>query len=74
MASCLYFGSYLRLSYRTLRLFFLVRLGNSGLKVSKIILGTMQYGLKGWAEWVLDEEEAIQHIKYAYVYGASHTK
>ena len=46
---------------------FVVRLGNSGLKVSKIILGTMQYGLKEWADWVLGEEEAIKHIKYAYV-------
>ena len=45
---------------------FVVRLGNSGLKVSKIILGTMQYGLKEWADWVLGEEEAIKHIKYAY--------
>ena len=44
-----------------------VRLGNSGLKVSKIILGTMQYGDKAWAQWVLDEESAIEHIKYAYV-------
>ncbi|KAH8077108.1 aryl-alcohol dehydrogenase [Cristinia sonorae] len=43
-----------------------VRLGNSGLKVSKIILGTMQYGDKGWQEWVLGEDEAIEHIKYAY--------
>ncbi|EKM50914.1 uncharacterized protein PHACADRAFT_262804 [Phanerochaete carnosa HHB-10118-sp] len=43
-----------------------VRLGNSGLKVSKIILGCMSYGLKGWADWVLDEEEAIKHIKYAH--------
>lgn len=43
-----------------------VRLGNSGLKVSKIILGTMQYGLKEWADWVLGEEEAIKHIKYAW--------
>lgn len=43
----------------------LVRLGNSGLKISKIILGTMQYGLKEWADWVLDEEEAVKHIKYA---------
>ena len=42
-----------------------VRLGNSGLKVSKIILGTMQYGDKNWQEWVLDEEQAIEHIKYA---------
>lgn len=43
-----------------------VRLGNSGLKVSKIILGTMQYGSKVWQKWVLDEEEAIKHIKIAY--------
>ena len=43
-----------------------VRLGNSGLKVSKIILGTMQYGSSQWQEWVLEEEEAIKHIKYAY--------
>ena len=45
----------------------LVRLGNSGLKISKIILGCMSYGDKRWAEWVLPEEEAIEHIKYAYV-------
>ena len=44
-----------------------VRLGNSGLKVSRIILGTMQYGHKGWQEWVLEEDEAIKHIKFAYV-------
>ncbi|CAL1697806.1 unnamed protein product [Somion occarium] len=44
-----------------------VRLGKSGLKVSKIILGTMQYGHKGWQEWVIDdEEEAAKHIRYAY--------
>lgn len=42
-----------------------VRLGTSGLKVSKIILGTMQYGDKGWQDWVLEEEEAIEHIKFA---------
>uniref|UniRef100_A0A5K1K6Q8 Cell surface hydrophobicity-associated protein n=1 Tax=Ganoderma boninense TaxID=34458 RepID=A0A5K1K6Q8_9APHY len=42
-----------------------VRLGKSGLKVSKIILGTMQYGSTDWASWVLPEEEAIKHIKFA---------
>ena len=42
-----------------------VRLGNSGLKVSKIILGTMQYGHKDWQKWVLEEKEAIEHIKFA---------
>ncbi|KAH0581088.1 hypothetical protein H2248_012220 [Termitomyces sp. 'cryptogamus'] len=43
-----------------------VCLGNSGLKVSRIILGTMQYGTSNWQEWVLGEEEAIKHIKFAY--------
>lgn len=37
------------------------------MKVSKIILGTMQYGDKGWQGWVLPEEEGIKHIKYASV-------
>ncbi|KAG2015689.1 hypothetical protein CC2G_008934 [Coprinopsis cinerea AmutBmut pab1-1] len=46
-----------------------VRLGNSGLKVSKIILGTMSYGSPEWQKWVLGEEEGIQHIKYAYEAG-----
>ncbi|KAF9012488.1 aryl-alcohol dehydrogenase [Cyathus striatus] len=46
-----------------------VRLGNSGLKVSKIILGTMQYGSTEWQDWVLGEEEAIKHIKVAYEAG-----
>lgn len=43
-----------------------VRLGKSGLKVSKIILGTMQYGDPNWQGWVLPEEEAVNHIKAAY--------
>lgn len=42
-----------------------VRLGKSGLKVSKIILGTMQYGDPNWQGWVLPEEEAVNHIKAA---------
>ncbi|WWD05780.1 hypothetical protein V865_003863 [Kwoniella europaea PYCC6329] len=46
-----------------------VRLGKSGLKVSKIILGCMSYGVKrpqdGWT-WVLEEEEALKHLKHAY--------
>ncbi|GJE95552.1 aryl-alcohol dehydrogenase [Phanerochaete sordida] len=46
-----------------------VRLGNSGLKISKIILGTMQYGDKGWQQWALGEEDAVEHIKYAYEHG-----
>jgi len=43
-----------------------VRLGQSGLKVSKIILGCMTYGTPQWQEWVLGEEEGLQHIKAAY--------
>ncbi|KAH7338035.1 Aldo/keto reductase [Rhizoctonia solani] len=46
-----------------------VRLGKSGLKVSRIILGLMSYGSKEWAGWVLEEEEAIKHIKKAYDLG-----
>ncbi|KAI0064016.1 Aldo/keto reductase [Artomyces pyxidatus] len=43
-----------------------VRLGGSGLKISKIILGTMQYGDPSWQDWVKGEEEACEHIKAAY--------
>jgi len=43
-----------------------VRLGQSGLKVSKIILGTMSYGSTNWQKWLLGEEEGIKHIKAAY--------
>ncbi|KAJ1305387.1 hypothetical protein OPQ81_000402 [Rhizoctonia solani] len=46
-----------------------VRLGNSGLKVSRIILGLMSYGNKDWSAWVLDEEEGVKHIKAAYDLG-----
>ncbi|KAJ7208353.1 Aldo/keto reductase [Mycena pura] len=44
-----------------------VRLGNSGLKVSRIILGCMSYGDPKWGgNWVLPEEEGTKHIKAAY--------
>jgi aryl-alcohol dehydrogenase-like predicted oxidoreductase len=49
-----------------------VRLGKSGLKVSKIILGCMSYGTDQWQPWVLGEEEGIAQIKFAYVADASH--
>ena len=42
-----------------------VRLGKSGLKVSRIILGCMQFGNPGWAPWVLGEDAAVEQIKYA---------
>ncbi|KAK6843474.1 NADP-dependent oxidoreductase domain-containing protein [Apiospora arundinis] len=47
------------------------RLGSSGLKVSKIILGCMTFGSSTWegSPWVLDEEESLQVIKAAYDHG-----
>ena len=44
-----------------------VNLGNSGLRVSKLILGCMSYGSPEWQKWVLGEEEAMLHIKAACV-------
>ncbi|KAG8923484.1 hypothetical protein FRC02_011113 [Tulasnella sp. 418] len=46
-----------------------VRLGNSGMKVSRIILGCMSYGDPRWQGWVLGEAEALEHIKHAYDLG-----
>ncbi|KAF7375750.1 Aldo-ket-red domain-containing protein [Mycena sanguinolenta] len=47
-----------------------VRLGTSGLKVSRIILGCMSYGHPKWGgNWVLGEEEASKHIAAAYAAG-----
>ena len=34
------------------------RLGKTGLRVSRVCLGTMTYGSKQWRDWVLDEDEA----------------
>ncbi|CCO29577.1 Putative aryl-alcohol dehydrogenase C977.14c [Rhizoctonia solani AG-1 IB] len=45
------------------------RLGSSGLKVSRIILGAMSYGTPDWQGWVLNEEEGLKHIKAAYDVG-----
>ncbi|KAH8779974.1 NADP-dependent oxidoreductase domain-containing protein [Diaporthe sp. PMI_573] len=44
------------------------RLGKSGLKVSKIILGCMSFGSSKWegSPWVLDEEESFKVIKAAW--------
>lgn len=46
-----------------------VRLGNSGLKVSRIILGCMTYGSTKWQGWLLGEKEGLEHIKFAYENG-----
>lgn len=55
-----------------------VRLGKSGLRgaftiellcgayvtyVSELVLGCMSYGDKRWAEWVLEGDEAVEHMK-----------
>ncbi|MGH8909091.1 MAG: aldo/keto reductase [Egibacteraceae bacterium] len=42
-----------------------VRLGSTGLKVSKICLGMMSYGDPGWRDWVLDEEVARPLVRHA---------
>ena len=42
-----------------------VNLGSTGLKVSRICLGTMTYGSKKWREWVLEEKESRPFIQRA---------
>jgi len=42
-----------------------VNLGRTGLKVSKICLGTMTYGSTAWRDWMLDEDTGRTYIKRA---------
>jgi aryl-alcohol dehydrogenase-like predicted oxidoreductase len=42
-----------------------VNLGSTGLKVSRICLGTMTYGSKRWREWVLELDESRPFIQRA---------
>ncbi len=42
-----------------------VRLGRTGLRVSRICLGTMTYGTSKWRDWILDEDESRPFIKRA---------
>jgi 1-deoxyxylulose-5-phosphate synthase len=42
-----------------------VNLGSTGLKVSRICLGTMTYGSKKWREWVLEEQESRPFFRRA---------
>jgi aryl-alcohol dehydrogenase (NADP+) len=42
-----------------------VRLGRTGLKVSRLCLGTMTYGTPEWRPWVLDEAASRPFIKRA---------
>ena len=42
-----------------------VRLGQTGLRVSRICLGMMTYGSSTWRPWVLDEEQGRPFVKRA---------
>ena len=46
-----------------------VNLGRSGLKVSRLCLGTMTYGSSAWRSWVLDEQQSRPFIRRAYELG-----
>jgi len=42
-----------------------IRLGNTGLKVSRLCLGMMTFGSSKWRPWVLDEEQSRPFIRKA---------
>ena len=42
-----------------------VRLGRTGLEVSRLALGCMSYGDPGWRPWILGEESARPHFRRA---------
>lgn len=42
-----------------------IRLGNSGLNVSKVCLGTMNMGSKEWKPWIYNEEESEPIVRHA---------
>ena len=46
-----------------------VRLGSTGMKVSRIALGMMTYGAKSWREWVLEWDESKPLIQRAFEAG-----
>jgi len=46
-----------------------VRLGKTGMRVSRICLGMMSYGASKWREWVLDEEESRPFVRRALEHG-----
>jgi predicted aldo/keto reductase-like oxidoreductase len=45
------------------------RLGKSGLKISKVVLGAMSFGHKDWRDWVLEEKEALPLLEHAWKVG-----
>jgi aryl-alcohol dehydrogenase-like predicted oxidoreductase len=46
-----------------------VRLGKTGLKVSRLCLGCMTYGSASWRDWVLDDAEARPFYRQAWEAG-----
>jgi aryl-alcohol dehydrogenase-like predicted oxidoreductase len=46
-----------------------VNLGTTGLKVSKICLGTMTFGSPEWRDWVMGEADSLPFIKRALDHG-----
>src|SRR5207248_1653016 len=46
-----------------------INLGSTGLKVSRLCLGTMTYGSKRWRQWVLEEEESRPFLRRALEFG-----
>ena len=42
-----------------------VRLGSTGLKVSRLCLGCMTYGSKKWRDWVLEEDDSRPFFRRA---------
>ena len=46
-----------------------VNLGRTGLKVSRLCLGTMTYGDKSWRDWILTEEESRPFYRQAWEAG-----
>jgi aryl-alcohol dehydrogenase-like predicted oxidoreductase len=48
-----------------------VRLGATGLRVSRICLGMMSYGSPTWRDWILDEEQAEPLVRRAVELGVT---
>ena len=46
-----------------------VRLGNTGVRVSRICLGVMTYGTPQWRPWVLDEAQSRPFLERALAHG-----
>jgi aryl-alcohol dehydrogenase (NADP+) len=48
-----------------------IRLGKTGLQVSRLCLGTMTYGTPEWRPWVLDEEASLPFLRRALELGVT---